>query len=241
MRTVETASRTGFRRLGRGRRWITLLGIAVLFALTFHRFLFLGNFAVVEPGRVYRSAQPGRGLEGLLRQQRIASILNLRGGSPQDWWYANEVATTKRLQVDLYDLPLSAERRPSRSELIRMIDLFGRCRYPLLIHCKSGSDRTALAVALYRLVVNRAEPRDAIGAFSLWRGHVAAFGPERLHEPIDEYAAWLRQQARAHSPERFREWVLHQYDAPDTSAPVEPLRPGPRAELAEGGPTPARP
>ena len=51
-----------------------------------------------------------------------------------------------------YDLPLSATRRPTRRELLQLIDLLETCSYPLLIHCKSGADRTGLASALYRLV-----------------------------------------------------------------------------------------
>jgi hypothetical protein len=219
-------------RRWRRRRWVAYGVMLAAFAVAFHRFLFLGNFAVVEVGRVYRSAQPKDGLEELLKRRRVASVLNLRGGSPADWWYAHEVATTRRLGVDLYDLPLSAERRPTRVELLRLVHLFERCRYPILIHCKAGSDRTGLAVAIYRMIARGTPPREAIGSFSLWRGHVPAFGPERLHEPIDEYAAALELRGLSHSPERFREWIEREYDAPDRPAAFVPLRPGPRAELA---------
>lgn len=227
---AEPMDRAGKWRI---RRRLAILAIVMTGLGLFHRFLFLGNFDVVKPGRVFRSAQPGRGLEATLRSRNIASVLNLRGGSPRDWWYANEVATTRRLDVDFYDLPLSAERRPRRGELLRMIDLFGRCRYPLLIHCKSGSDRTGLAVALYRMMVEGTTPDEAMSAFNLWRGHVPAFGPERLHEPIREYAAWLRSHGLSHSPSRLRDWALREYSAPEEPAEEPaPLRAGPRMELA---------
>ena len=59
--------------------------------------------------------------------------------------------------LEFYDLPMSACRRPTRRELLVLLDLFEHCRYPLLIHCKSGSDRTGLASALY-LMSRRGEP-----------------------------------------------------------------------------------
>src|SRR5262249_57216146 len=88
-------------------------------------------------------------VEPLIRGRRIASVLNLRGGSLADTFYQEEVRVTHALGVDFYDLPMSATRRPSRRELLLLLDLFGRCRYPLLIHCKEGSDRTGLACAPY--------------------------------------------------------------------------------------------
>jgi protein tyrosine phosphatase (PTP) superfamily phosphohydrolase (DUF442 family) len=210
-------------------RWTVFLGILAILAGTFHRFLFLNNFAVVEPGRVYRSAQPKQNLEEDLRARGIASVLNLRGGSADDWWYANEVATTARLGVDFYDLPLSADRRPTRRELLLLLEVLDRCRYPLWIHCKSGSDRTGLATALYELAVNGRPPEEARAAFSIWRGHIALFGPERLHEPIEEYARWLRQTGQPHTAARFRAWVEREYAPAGPPGPVTALRPGPRS------------
>jgi hypothetical protein len=202
------------------------------FSLTFHRFLFLGNFAAVEPGRVYRSGQFHRGVEEVLHDYRMGSILNLRGGTARDSWYAAEVAAARHLGTDYYDLPMSATRRPSRAELLMLLDLFEHCRYPLWIHCKSGSDRTGLATALYRLVVREEPPERAHDAFSYWRGHIPLFGPARLHEPIHEYAAWLRASHLPHTPQRFRDWVEHDYRSDGPDRPTRPLTPGPRAEVA---------
>jgi hypothetical protein len=220
------------RRSWRKVRITCYLVALALLALTFYRFLFLGNSAVVEPEQVFRSAQPKQGLDMTIQDYRLASILNLRGGAPTDWWYAHEVNTAQRLGVDFYDLPLGSTRRPSRAELLALLDLFERCRYPLLIHCKSGSDRTGLAVALYRLTKLGQPPEQALGAFSLWRGHVPLAGTERLQEPIHEYSAWLVSQALNHTPERFHFWVVAEYRSDGPDVPIPPLRPGPRGEIA---------
>jgi protein tyrosine phosphatase (PTP) superfamily phosphohydrolase (DUF442 family) len=224
--------RRGNRARRRWVRWVAaVLVVLVAGSGAFFRFLFLGNFRVVEDGRLFRSAQPhGTTAARLIESYRPASILNLRGGSPSDPWYAAEVRAAEEGHVDFYDFPLSAVRRPSRRDLLTLLDVLKTCKYPLLVHCKSGSDRTGLAVALYLLARRGAAPRDAeAGGFSIWCGHVPLFGPEHLHEPIAEYDAWLSSRGLPHSPERFRAWVEREYrdDDPRTVAPL-PVRPGPR-------------
>lgn len=216
-------------RSSRSRRTLLVLtALAALTCVVAYRPLFLGNFGVVDPGVVYRSAQPKRNVVELLGEHGIATVLNMRGGSIADPWYVEEVRATRVLGVDFYDLPMSATRRPSRRELLTLIDLFDRCRYPLLIHCKSGADRTGLAAGLYLMLERNRPPDEAIGQFTLAHGHVPLFGPERLHEPFREYAAWLARERLEHDPARFRGWVERVYRSDDTLAEYAPPRPGPR-------------
>jgi hypothetical protein len=184
----------------------------------FRRPWFQGNLGIVDPGRVIRSAQPTTQLGRLIQDYQIRSILNLRGGSPADWWYAAEVQTARDRNVSFHDLPLIATRRPRRRELLALIEILESCQYPLLIHCKSGADRTGLASAIY-LMTRRGEPPDrARRAFSLGFGHVPIAGTEHLHEPLDEYAAWLKERGLPHTPRRFHSWVENVYQSTDDSA-----------------------
>src|SRR5262249_25909523 len=146
-----------------------------------------------------------------IRDYHLRSILNLRGGNPADWWYEAEVKTAQSSGVSFYDLPLHATRRPTRRELLVLIDTLRSCRYPLLIHCKSGADRTGLASALYLMVHRGQPPERAAEAFSLEFGHIPLGGTEHLHEPLNEYAAWLTARRHRHTPERFRDWVKSSY------------------------------
>lgn len=222
----------------RRRRRLVLAGVLLVVAsgltITFRNSLFRRNFGVVAPGLVYRSAQPEENLGSLVEDRKVASILNLRGGDASDPFYANEVRLTHAKGIDFYDFPMSATRRPRRRDLLTLIDLFQRCRYPLLIHCKSGSDRTGLASGLYLMVKAGTPPERALEAFSLFYGHVPLFGPDRLHEPFHEYADWLKDEGLTHSPDRLRAWVENDYQADDPLREIPPLHPGPRAWLRAG-------
>jgi hypothetical protein len=186
------------------------------------------NLGTVDPGRVIRAAQPISRLSDLIKDHHLASILNLRGGSFKDPWYAAEVQTAAASGVAFFDFPMKPTIRPTRSELLTLIDFFDHCRYPLLIHCKAGADRTGLASALYMMMKQNVPPEEAIGAFTIYHGHVPLLGTEHLHEPLDEYARWLGSKRLAHSPERFREWVRSDYRSADPGAKFSPLSPGPR-------------
>jgi protein tyrosine phosphatase (PTP) superfamily phosphohydrolase (DUF442 family) len=190
---------------------VLVLAIALCACWAFRRPWFQGNLATVDAGRVLRSAQPTARLAEWIRDYRLRSILNLRGGSLADPWYAAEVTTARACGVSFQDLPLSATRRPSRRELLALIDLLQGSPYPLLIHCKSGADRTGLATALYLMVVRGESPEQAERAFSLGFGHVPFGGPEHLHEPVREYASWLKVRGQPHTSDRFLNWLKSEY------------------------------
>jgi protein tyrosine phosphatase (PTP) superfamily phosphohydrolase (DUF442 family) len=220
--------RTSRRRVHLRRLAVSTLFVAALVTFTFRNPWFRGNLGVVDEGRVYRSAQPTDGLPSLVASKGLATVLNLRGGSDADPWYAAEVANTRRLGVDFYDLPMTATARPTRKQLLTVLDLLDRCKYPLLIHCKSGSDRTGLVSALYLMSRKGIPPERAEDAFSLYYGHVPLLGTRHLHEPFREYADWLKSHQLAHTPERFRDWVAHDYRADDPLVELVPLPTGPR-------------
>jgi hypothetical protein len=207
---------------------VVVLILALSLGWTFRRPWFQGNLGIVEAGHVIRSAQPTSQLPGWIRDYQLRSILNLRGGSTADWWYVAELKAARAGGVSFYDFPLSATKRPTRRDLLVLIDTLRSCRYPLLIHCKSGADRTGLATSLYLMVHRGMPPEQAESAFTLEHGHVPLGGPEHLHKPLKEYAAWLAARGLRHSPDRFREWVKNEYNAPDGREDPPPLKPGPR-------------
>ncbi len=216
--------RKSFIRFG----FVFLLGGMVAYGFVTRRQWFEGNFGIVEPNRVFRSAQPTTNLKALITEHNIASVLNLRGGSVRDSWYADELKMTEDLGVSFFDLSLSATKRPSRAQLLTLLDLFGRCKYPLLVHCRQGADRTGMASGLYLLSEREASPARALQEFTIAHGHVPLLGPEHLHEPFDEYGKYLVEEGLSHSSKRFRDWVEHRYRAEDPLTVLTPLESGPR-------------
>ena len=121
-----------------------------------------GNVRTVAPGRVYRSAQitgngigaltacwTGSGLEQVIKQDGIQTVLNLRGGNNDQAWYRQELETCKRLNVDHIDVSMSAIRAPHPLQLKRVLNVFDHAHYPVLFHCQGGSDRSGLVGTLY--------------------------------------------------------------------------------------------
>lgn len=193
-----------------GGRVVLAAGVVALWV--FHTALFENNRGVVDPGLVFRSAQPGEEFRQFIREKGLRSVLNLRGGTEYDPWYTSEVCQAHEEHVAYHDLVLSPIRRPSRRQLLALIDILERCEYPLLIHCKWGSDRTGMASALYLMQIKGMAPHEALRSFSLSHLHIPLGGPGNLHTLFYEYDAYLRSKGTVHTPARFREWVAQVYN-----------------------------
>ena len=107
----------------------------------------LYNFGEIEPGRVYRSAQPSPWFLGwLLRRHGIRTLVNLRGDTD-----GFESAFAARHGLRLFSLDLSATRAPSDADVERFLAILDDPEnHPLLVHCRNGVDRTGYMLALYR-------------------------------------------------------------------------------------------
>jgi len=131
-----------------------------------------GNFHTVEEGAFYRSAQLSKDeLQSAIREHKIRSVLNLRGAHPGQAWYDEELAVSRALGVAHYDYSLSARRFVTRQQIGEVLDIVRDAPKPLLVHCKSGSDRTGLVSALYRFAGEGVSADQAGQELSLVYGH----------------------------------------------------------------------
>lgn len=159
-------------------RWIRrlLLLLAVPAAVLAAYFLSLfahDNFHIVSPGLVYRSAQMnGDALAGIIREYGVKSILNLRGSAMDKDWYVEELNTARRLGVQHYDFALSATRELKDTEMDEILATIRDAPKPVLIHCKSGADRTGLVGALYLYGLEGRSASAAGRQMTVLYGHV---------------------------------------------------------------------
>lgn len=155
------------------------------------------NFRVIEPQRAYRSAQlDATTLRLAIREYGLRTIVNLRGANEQDVWYQRERAVAAELGVRFVDVRMSAAELPARETLLLLYDTFIDAPHPILIHCKSGADRTGAASAIWRMVVN-GEPRSAAQReLSPLFGHFERATPEmdRLAEMFRPDRAWVENE-----------------------------------------------
>jgi protein tyrosine phosphatase (PTP) superfamily phosphohydrolase (DUF442 family) len=134
--------------------------------------VYTGNFHTVDAGRIYRSAQLGRDeLAKQVRANGIKSIVNLRGAHPGQPWYDDEIAVSRAAGVVHYDYPLSANRALTPAETRDIVEILRTAPMPILVHCKSGADRSGLVAALYRSAIRHQLAREAAQELSLWYGH----------------------------------------------------------------------
>lgn len=155
-------------------RWIIRTSAVLLLSIGTYFFVLManGNFHAVVPGEVYRSAQPSA--TELARYHAnfgIRSVINLRGSNPEQSWYRDELAVTKKLGIAMIDVPMSAKRLlpPDKTrELIHQLEVAPK---PVLIHCSGGADRTGLASALYLAAIAKAPEAIAEGQLSVLYGH----------------------------------------------------------------------
>jgi protein tyrosine phosphatase (PTP) superfamily phosphohydrolase (DUF442 family) len=149
-------------------------GLIVVSIFVLH-LLWQSNFHVVSLGKVYRSGQMDvDNLRQIVQEHGIKTILNLRGPAEgtKGLWYNAETNLSQELGVQHIDFSLLAGHELKDTEMEQILETMSHAPKPILIHCKSGSDRTGLVGALYLYSVEGKSADTAAGELSLFRGHV---------------------------------------------------------------------
>ena len=194
----------------------------------------LGNQHTVIPGRVYRCSQPSAGdLRGLVGDKHVRTVINLRGASHGQPWYVEESRAVHDLNASQEDITFSANRLPAPSELRQLIDVLDHTEYPVVIHCKAGSDRTGLASAAAVLLYTDATLTEARRQLWPWYGHFRFGRTAAMDRFFDQYEAWLAGPGVGHTPERFRQWALSVYSPGPARSELTWLDPLPESVPAD--------
>ena len=166
------------KHLGTYRRWLILLlvGPGLVFGSYLGYIHEQGNFHTVAPDLMYRSRQLDKAeLLHYINTYRIKSIVNLRGVNTGSDWYQDEMRVAQELGVIHYDYAISANRDVADEDLSAIMDIVHTATTPILIHCKSGADRTGLIAALYQYAQEGRSAEEAAGQLSIMYGHLPFF------------------------------------------------------------------
>ena len=146
------------------------------------------NEGTVVPGTLYRSAQlDAKALKQEIATNHIRTVINLRGANTNHPWYDDELAVCRQLGVDHVDVQWSAQHLPPPDQMEALLRAFRDAPRPILLHCRSGSDRTGLAAGVF-LIDQEHEPwKEARGALNLKYGHFAIYPYFEMDEFIQLY------------------------------------------------------
>ena len=177
------------------------------FQLMDHAFLrvWWKNLDQVGPG-VWRSNQPAPADLERMAAQGLKTVLNLRGRTGLSAWLF-EKETCDRLGLKLIDLQMSAKQPPEREKLLELMTVFDIAEMPMLMHCKSGADRTGLASAIWLMEKQGQTAAEAGRQLSFRYLHMKREKAGVQDQILRNFAA--EGEARGLS---FRDWVATTYD-----------------------------
>lgn len=166
----------------------------------------------IAPG-VWRSNQPTlRRLRRLRDRHGLKTVLNLRGEDRfAHYLFLREAC--EALGLTLVDVKLNATKAPTRERLESLIEAFGTVDKPVLIHCKSGSDRTGLAAVLWMMLKEGESLEDARHQLSFRYLHIRNSAAGIIDDILDLYAA-----RNARDPIPIDRWIRTEYDRKTATA-----------------------
>lgn len=128
----------------------------------------MGSTVEISQG-IFRGPRPS---EDVMAGLKLKTIINLESG-----WYERlhpraprELSAAERLGIAEVSLPMSDFTPPKASRVAHAVRLMARpLLRPLLVHCRSGVDRTGVVVACFRVAVEAWKAETALEEM-LWMG-----------------------------------------------------------------------
>jgi len=156
---------------------------------------YTGNFHTVIDGELYRSAQPSnQQISDYQNLYGIKTVLNLRGNHQGLRWYEDEALHARALGLTFVDFRMSDSRELTKDDAVALVQILRDAKKPILLHCRSGADRTGLVSALYLSAIAKKSEAEAEGQMALKFGHISlpylskAFAMDQSFENLE---TWL--------------------------------------------------
>ncbi len=160
--------RTVFKYAGAG-----LGAILVATGLYLANLQWTGNFHTVIAGDLYRSAQPsGADITRYAKDYGIRTVVNLRGEKPDAAWYRDEVKAAQDAGLNHINFPMTASKELTPAEAENLIAILRDAPKPILLHCRSGADRTGLVSVIYLQQIAGIDEEEAERQLSIRYGHI---------------------------------------------------------------------
>ncbi len=153
----------------------------------------------------FRSNHPDAAALATWKARGIVDVISLRPS--RGAVHAFEAEVCAELGLRLLNAPLTSREAPRAENLVKLLDLFDTLDRPVLMHCKSGADRTGLAAALWHIHVEGQPVATARKHLSLRFLHVKFSKTGVLDRVLDAYAERLRS-----GPIAVRNWIENEYD-----------------------------
>ena len=197
-----------------------LFGETTYFTSSIANLVFRNNFHTVVPDRLYRSAQMSDSdLEATIKKYGIKSVIDLRLD------HATQAGAVGEAGAKLFSVPLAGSRFPSKDELRELIQTFDQAETPVLVHCSSGSHRSAFASAMWLMYEEGKDPQVAQAQFNWRAGYFAIERQFRSwmsgKQTIDQFIPQIVQNNKL-STEDFRTFIKRYVAVSDPVASAVP-------------------
>ena len=149
----------------------------------------------------------------LISKKTVYSIVNLRGGQ-QFAHNAFEKEFCQKNKLAYYSVPLASTEWPSKQALLKLIEIFENADPKILVHCKSGADRTGLVIGIYLIWKLKVTGNEAKKNLSLRFLHWKYGKKGILGKFFDHY------DETNDGTTNFRDWVKFCYSETTEKNPV---------------------
>ncbi|MDQ2090468.1 fused DSP-PTPase phosphatase/NAD kinase-like protein [Marimonas arenosa] len=154
---------------------------------------------------VIRSNHPTRRRLEKFKKSGGAAVLSLRGAM-QMAQNVLEIETCEKLGLEVISFPMASSALPSKKIVLDLVEVLERAPRPLMIHCKSGADRTGFVAGIYLMHFKGTSPKDAARQLT-WRHAHNKFSKKAV---LSEFFALYQPAHEAGIG--FLDWVRDSYD-----------------------------
>ena len=168
-------------------------------------------------GGMYRENQPSPKRIALLAEEGIKTILNLRAESPKGFYLLEEEACQQH-GIKLVNFRVYSRDVHTREKIRAAKALFPTLEYPVMMHCKSGADRTGFMGVLYRHFHMGDSIEQAMDQLSFKYLHIKEGKTGMLDFFFNDYLKYEAQEKEAGRDAEFIDCVETVYEPADVKA-----------------------